>query len=681
MIVFWSSLSFDLMRLDVPLLYSEDSLSYIYTYDILRNPWLGTSAATGMPFGSNLFDAPNADGFNLLLIRAFEIVTGQFGTAFNLYLFSTVIIIGACAYAVGRRLGLAPPWAAALSILFNSLPYHIERAGHLFFLNYAPAAVAVWLALDFVAPSADTLRPLRYRWLLVLAATVFCGSSGIYYAFFSCLLLAIAGLFALLEKPSRDTLVRSLVTIGLIGATSFVSMAPALIYQARHESNLEVVQREPKDSEVFGLKLSQMLLPRDGHRIDSWADLKARYSEQSPLVNENKTATLGIIGGIGFLLLLILPFTPRLRQLVPDTLNQMVPLAWMGFLYSTVGGFGVLFAWLVSPQLHSLNRISVFLAFLSLFAFFTFAQVVTRWLRSSLKIVLAIIIVGIGVYDTTPRANSFAPDYSRYIARFDSDRAFATTLDNHLNDGAMLFQLPFVDYPEGKPVWNVAPYDLLTPILHSHHVRWTFGGMRGRPEGRWYQAIAALGMPQMLSALGKTGFEGIVINRNGYADGGVATEQALIQLGLRSDIISPDGTLVHYPLMHTAYPRDMALAVAPGKGWNQLELPEDGPSIWSKGNAEVVVANVASLRRECMLNLNITAANTQSLELVDGSNILAKTTIAAGELSSLAANIEVVPGETKRLLVKTDFLAREPGNGDTRKVAFLWRMASAYACE
>ena len=47
-------------------------------------------------------------------------------------------------------------------------------------------------------------------------------------------------------------------------------------------------------------------------------------------------------------------------------------------LYGTVGGFGTIFALFVSPQLRSLNRISVFIAFLSLAAV---AACLDRWWR------------------------------------------------------------------------------------------------------------------------------------------------------------------------------------------------------------------------------------------------------------------------------------------------------------
>ena len=681
-VTLWRTLDLASLRFDVPLIYANDPLSYMYTYDILRQPLMGAPATTGMPFGTTLYDAPNADGFNLVLIRALELLTGQLGTAFNSYIIATIVIVGGCAYAVGRRLGLTPLWACALSILFNLLPYHVQRIGHVFLLNYAPAAAAIWLALDVVSYPESDATGRRRPWPAIVIAAIFCGCSGIYYAFFSCFFLAVAASIAFLTTPTRAIALRSLLIVSVIAATSAANLFPSLLYRFQHGANLEVVERIPADSEVYGLKLSQMLLPIPGHRISALADLNAQYTEQSPLVNENKTAALGIVGGTGFLLLLATPFLARGGRALPDTVKRAAPLAWIGFLYATIGGLGSLFAWLISPQWRALNRISVFLGFIALFALFAVVQELISRMRSrAAPVFLAILIVGFGIFDTTPSNYAIASLYPSYRARFDSDKQFAEQLDNRLPAGSMLFQLPYVDYPEGDAHADLGGYDLLSPILQSKHLRWTFGAMTGRPEGRWYHIVAALDPEKLVMTLRTVGFSGIVINRLGYTDHGTSLEEALVQLGLKPEVISPNGTQAMYSLPDPVTPAEMALAVAPGEGWYPLELPKDGPVIWSRGDAEVVISNVASNRTKCNATFNLSTIVQRKVALVDGAAVLAKTVIQPGEIGRLDANIRVVAGQEKRLAIRTDAPASTPGNGDGRLLGFFWQIGSAFLCE
>ena len=401
-VVIWHTLNLSSLRFDVPLTYKGDALALMYTYDIAQG-FSGAPASTGMPFGTNLYDAPNSDGFNLLAVRAFELATGQFGTAFNLYYLATILIVGLCAYAVGRRLGLMPVWACALSILFNVLPFHWMRIGGIFYDNYVSAAVTAWIALDFIFDDGSPATRTRSKWPLVVVAAIFCGTCGIYYAFFSCLFIGAAALLASLYSSNRKSMLRGFLVVGLIAITSVAQWSPSLLYLWQRGINTQVAHRQPFESEIYGLKLVQMLLPIEDHRIGAFADLTRSYLLQIPQVNENKTSALGMIGATGFLFLLAVPLLGRIRHRLPENVKRAASLAWIGFLYATIGGLGSLFAWLVSPQLRGLSRIVIFLAFFALFAFIAVAQDLAskaRW--RYLPSLLAASIVIVGVFDMTP---------------------------------------------------------------------------------------------------------------------------------------------------------------------------------------------------------------------------------------------------------------------------------------
>ncbi len=45
-------------------------------------------------------------------------------------------------------------------------------------------------------------------------------------------------------------------------------------------------QRGPAESEIYGLKITQMLLPTTGHRIRHIAKFKSKYDSSAPLINK-----------------------------------------------------------------------------------------------------------------------------------------------------------------------------------------------------------------------------------------------------------------------------------------------------------------------------------------------------------------------------------------------------------
>ena len=67
-----------------------------------------------------------------------------------------------------------------------------------------------------------------------------------------------------------------LVLVGLGGALLVAQYVPVVLYQHRHGSNLANVNRGLYSVEFYSLKLSDMLLPVHGHRIQSFAKLQRR---------------------------------------------------------------------------------------------------------------------------------------------------------------------------------------------------------------------------------------------------------------------------------------------------------------------------------------------------------------------------------------------------------------------
>src|SRR5262249_44948290 len=114
------------------------------------------------------------------------------------------------------------------------------------------------------------------------------------------------------------------------------------------------------------LKVAQMLLPVHEHRLAPLAQVTEKYEQTMPLVNENGSAFLGVVGSIGLLILLARPLYRNLPGVDPRLQDALYLLTISAILLATIGGFGSLLCMLASPKVRCYNRISVYIAFFSL---------------------------------------------------------------------------------------------------------------------------------------------------------------------------------------------------------------------------------------------------------------------------------------------------------------------------
>src|SRR5205823_2986011 len=107
------------------------------------------------------------------------------------------------------------------------------------------------------------------------------------------------------------------------------------------------------------------LLPTSDHRVPLLREIKAGYTRVAA-TNENDTTSLGIVGSVGFLLLLgrFLRRSAGASRL----LDGLSTLTLFAVLLATVGGLGSVCAVLVTSKIRAYNRISVYIAFFSLVA-------------------------------------------------------------------------------------------------------------------------------------------------------------------------------------------------------------------------------------------------------------------------------------------------------------------------
>jgi len=300
--------------------------------------------------------------------------------------------------------------------------------------------------------------------------------------------------------------------------------------------NPQVGHRSFGEAESYGLKISQLLLPVDHDRIKAFERIKRAYNKQTPVNTENNWATLGVIGSIGFLLLIGRIFLRRKQDDEEQDANKdaLSHFTLAGVLLATIGGFSILFAMSVLPGIRCYNRISVFLGFFALAAFFIFLQggLKKRLLIESNKIIwsLSLFFLAIGIFSQTSTAWGLRKKRPIMEPRYRADKAFIEQIEATLPPHSMIFQLPYMSFPESDPVGYVYSYDHFRAPLFSNTLKWSFGAIKGRAVDLWQRKTASYPLVKMIDELISKGFSGIYLNRMGYKDNGAEIEAELSEL-------------------------------------------------------------------------------------------------------------------------------------------------------
>ncbi len=524
-----------LPELETPFIYAGDGFAYLWNIQRqIEGSWYFENARSGFPFGSNHLDYPTADTGSYLILKILGFLFHTASATANLYFLLGFAICAAVTYLVTRSVGVNRNFAMASALLYSFTSFHFGRIGHLFFTWYFVAPLFLYIGFRLISHElffTDSARTLRAKFIQMLG--LFClASFGIYYDLFGCIVLALCTLIAFAMHRSWRVLCEGFLTLGFVVLGLVLNVMPSLVHIAQQGESREGINRYAAESELYALKITQLLLPRGDHRLDSFADFASRYNNHFPLITENASASLGAIGSFGFILLLgvilISPFisnkASKLTATGKSSLTtfQLQVLAAVMFglvLMGTLGGGSSLFAMTISSSFRGWNRISIFIAFLAVLAIVLALQYLVQryaaWNRIKyVGAATAFMLTLLGLYDQTAR-----PCHTCLFANqalMTNDRSFFRTLEATLPKQAAIYQLPYMTYSDNGPVNGLGSYDQARGYLHTSDLRWSFGGVRGRTGDWFYRKLAVLPVEQQIIVIQSMGFSGIYLDRRGY---------------------------------------------------------------------------------------------------------------------------------------------------------------------
>jgi hypothetical protein len=515
----------------VPVAYSADAW---FTLGLLRAAQDGHISPfgrievpeLGAPVGAGWNDFLRQHKPQYWLAGRISRAVGLFPTA-NLLVLLASVLAALSFHAVALYFGARPEWAFAGACAFALSPFSFYRSlSHLTLAFDWPIPLAI-LVTTWAFGRRGIPPGSRRFWMsgLIVLAT---GLHNIYFAALLAQFLGLASLAQWLWRRAPRAALGALSLLAMLLAVVVTDNAN-LVLQRTREGAATPPLRPYGNLERYALKPIELVVPIGGDAIVPWRAAGVAYQRAALLRGELGAAYLGLAGVAALLALAVVTSRATLSRPKRPVPAAAAAVAWI-VAYSVVGGLNGLLGLSGFVWLRATNRSSIWiLALVLLWAALSLSRAPLARRRAA-SAIAATLALALTLRDQLPPRTTAGAirDLGAHVA---SDASFCQSLESTLPPGAMLFQLPVVDFPEGQRVLAESDYEHLRPYLHSRRLRFSYGSDKGRQREAWQHRAEALAPSDMASTLERVGFAGILVNRKAYPDGGLELRQALAAAG------------------------------------------------------------------------------------------------------------------------------------------------------
>ncbi|MFO0840995.1 MAG: hypothetical protein U0797_01170 [Gemmataceae bacterium] len=667
-----TAVAFQLRRVDLysPLVWGGDVIyTQVFVLNYLENGDPLVSGRTGAPFGTDLNDFPIAEAVHLAVLRGLSLVSTDPCWLINVFYLLGFPLTAATSLLALRNLGIGRLASMIGSVLFTFLPWHYFRFGHLFLASYylvpLTILVAVWACQGRLLRGPDGKFPLG-RWAAAVVIGLLTSGGGVYFAYFGCFFLLVAGVACAARERRLACLLPSVVLVAVVSAGLLAQIGPALHQQAVQGKNPDVAARHPFEADMYGLRMIYLLLPPRAHQVRSLGRLSELYAMTSPFgAGESGGSFLGLVGATGLVgLVALFLFSPaRPPNALWPTLGLMT-LA--GLLLANVAGVAYLFAFFVTPKIRCYNRISVYLAFFALTAVCAVLSHAFQLAKARGRAWSAgagaggLLLLALGVIDQTPkpffRKRPVPPCPAAPV------REFVRQVEAAAPPNAMILQLPIVSFPEAHGVLGTDCYDHFRPAVFGRSLRWSYGVVRGRYGDAVLSALGRAPLEQQVDQAALMGYDGLHLDRAGYPGNGKDAVAQVRQLLQVEPIESGNGRDVYFDLR----PRMSQLRQRQGDAsWGEREREARHPtevSLWfgstpmnasdperrriiQSGTGMVELYNPLDVPRAVTLRFDVACPGAMEAELRLSGEILTHSQTVGHQFCELRHQAVVPPGK------------------------------------
>ncbi len=478
----------------LPFAYENGDEVGVFYYSKLIDEF-GTSLVghrTGGFGGADMYDYPYSDSASFFTVRFLSLFFDSPHVIINCFYLSCFVLSALVAFLCMRYLKVSTYASVAMSVLYGFCPYMQQRYAHIWLVPIYMIPVACLIAIDTIKNEDESKKHFTNIFLL----SFLCGFNGLYYAFFACMLIGIAGVIRILNKGFKKWREPAVALLGVIFAVG-VNIVPNIIYHMINGSNpaSEVAIRGRGEVEIYGLKFVMMLIPSLFHRIKPLSDLSWRYVNEFPMISENTTEVIGLVASTGLLISLLMLFKNKSEHKEISYLNIGL------ILCGTIGGLSSLIALVISLPVRSYNRLSIVIMFLSVLEIAYILDMLKDKTKAAIWIPVFVLITFIGVFDQT-----FTYNPRGELEIYEHKRNSIHEIEDMMPEGAMIFELPYGEWPSG------GGYGKFIGYIESEDLRWSFGAMQGREESEWQKRVSRGNAASLVDELKRSNYDGIYID-------------------------------------------------------------------------------------------------------------------------------------------------------------------------
>jgi phosphoglycerol transferase len=539
------------------LFYLVEAKSYIDGHGFRFNPQLG------FPASQDTLYFPNFDlSFRLFLWLAAKVSSDPIRNFHALYIAGLLAMFGFAYWAL-RRFRIRAWIAAAGAVASVVTPYLAARAfehDYLALSFSAPLGLGLALSLGLQPPGASLRGFLRQPFTIATILVV--GASGLYYAFYSLMFVALVGVVAsAVQRRWFPILAAACVAFPLfcvmvLGGYGFDL---PLVLSGRFAGP----HREAFEQLLYGINLPSAAL---AFKALPWVALgidKTVQAIPSALAYEGgrEWPGLPLTAVIVASPLIAAVFHNRGRETDEGGVDllRLIGLCAIclvfGLMFGARGGIGYLFNLLITPELRGASRLMPFLNLGAAIILCAAAEMAARakigWLRCVIPALIAVLLLAgtrpaYGALGNRQKTNLADPLQQTMRASVPKllavkDRAGLQTV----------LQLPSASWPDEPPIHGFETYSHMVPYLldkRGSTTRWSYGSSDKQVRSALIRFVVR--QPAGLVPRARAfGFDSLLVEKRGYDEAGL--NQLKAELGRQLSpacVLYDDDVLTLYAL-------------------------------------------------------------------------------------------------------------------------------------
>jgi hypothetical protein len=489
--------------------------------------------ALGAPSNANWTDWPLIEELQPAILGIFSRAVGPFA-ALNIGMLLGHLLAAVTFYAVARHSDCLARWAFVGALAYGLAPFVFAQSPHHLTVQWAwhvPLFLLVWRWVS----TDPGIAPRSPRFRTATAIGFVAGLQNVYYTNILCQLTLLGAAIQYVRNRAKPALLSALTVIG-VAAFAFVLMSlDTWTYKLIHGANTQALVREYKWLEIYGLKIVDLFIPPLNHHSGLLSAFAIAHRQAAPLLDE-LASYQGIVGLACLLWLVGTAVAAMVRRQERDVPMEAWQILWIVLMFTT-GGLNAIIGSLGFTMFRGACRYSIVILAITLLYAARRLSAIERaaatkpgegrpmlWTATAAGLCLLVL------WDQVPPA--LKADKTALISRqIEADRQFTARMEAALPAGAMVFQLPIMEFPEA-PAPGVPPYDHLRPYLYGNRLRYSFGDVKGRADGNWQAQLGRLpSLEKVVEEIKARGFAAIYINRNGFPDRAKAIEEKLLEMG------------------------------------------------------------------------------------------------------------------------------------------------------